>query len=97
MCSSDLPIVSERLLVHETPGAGSAMIGTKLPGSLGDRPDSAQEHCGLVCCSTCLPLLTAGFVGGAEFLKDGDKANILGQNAARLLKITGRLGSMGTL
>ncbi|HXJ81085.1 MAG TPA: amidohydrolase family protein [Candidatus Methylomirabilis sp.] len=36
-----------------------------------------------------------GFVGGADFLKDADKARILGLNAARLLKITGRLGSMG--
>jgi hypothetical protein len=35
-----------------------------------------------------------GFVGGAEFLKNGDKAKILGLNAAKLLKITGRLGSM---
>jgi aminocarboxymuconate-semialdehyde decarboxylase len=29
-----------------------------------------------------------GFVGGCGFLKDGDKAKILGLNAARLLKIT---------
>ncbi len=36
-----------------------------------------------------------GFVGGCEFLKDADKAKILGLNAARLLKITSRLGSMG--
>jgi aminocarboxymuconate-semialdehyde decarboxylase len=36
-----------------------------------------------------------GFVDGCEFLKDGDKAKILGLNAARLLKLTGRLGSMG--
>ena len=35
-----------------------------------------------------------GFVGGAEFLKNGDKAKILALNAAKLLKITGRLGSM---
>ena len=36
-----------------------------------------------------------GFVGGCGFLKDADKAKILGLNAARLLKITGRLGAMG--
>jgi hypothetical protein len=36
-----------------------------------------------------------GFVGGADFLKDQDKAKILGLSAARLLKITGRLASMG--
>jgi aminocarboxymuconate-semialdehyde decarboxylase len=36
-----------------------------------------------------------GFVDGASFLKDGDKAKILGLNAAKLLKITGRFGSMG--
>src|SRR5215470_1530991 len=29
-----------------------------------------------------------GFVGGASFLKDGDKARIMGLNAARLLKIS---------
>jgi aminocarboxymuconate-semialdehyde decarboxylase len=36
-----------------------------------------------------------GFVGGAAFLKDADKAKIMGLNAAKLLKITGRLKSMG--
>ena len=36
-----------------------------------------------------------GFVDGADFLKDGDKAKILGLNAAKLLKITRDLGSMG--
>ena len=36
-----------------------------------------------------------GFVGGSAFLKDADRAKIMGLNAARLLKITGRLGSMG--
>jgi aminocarboxymuconate-semialdehyde decarboxylase len=36
-----------------------------------------------------------GFVDGANFLKDGDKAKIMGLNAAKLLKITGRLGSTG--
>ncbi len=36
-----------------------------------------------------------GFVGGCDFLKDADKAKILGLNAAKLLKITSRLGSMG--
>jgi aminocarboxymuconate-semialdehyde decarboxylase len=36
-----------------------------------------------------------GFVGGASFLKDADRAKIMGLNAARLLKITGRLASMG--
>jgi len=36
-----------------------------------------------------------GFVGGCAFLKDGDRAKVLGLNAARLLKITGRLASMG--
>jgi aminocarboxymuconate-semialdehyde decarboxylase len=36
-----------------------------------------------------------GFVGGCGFLKDADKARIFGLNAAKLLKITGRLKSMG--
>src|SRR5262249_40172015 len=36
-----------------------------------------------------------GFVGDAGFLKDADKAKILGLNAAKLLKITGQLNSMG--
>ena len=36
-----------------------------------------------------------GFVGGCDFLKDEDKAKIMGLNAAKLLKITGRLKSMG--
>ena len=36
-----------------------------------------------------------GFVGGAAFLKDADKAKIMGLNAAKLLKITGRLKAMG--
>ena len=36
-----------------------------------------------------------GFVGGAAFLKDVDKAKIMGRNAATLLNITGRLKSMG--
>jgi hypothetical protein len=36
-----------------------------------------------------------GFVDGADFLKDGDKAKILGLNAARLLKLTRELSSMG--
>jgi aminocarboxymuconate-semialdehyde decarboxylase len=36
-----------------------------------------------------------GFVGGCAFLKDADRAKIMGLNAAKLLKITGRLGSMG--
>ena len=36
-----------------------------------------------------------GFVGGCAFLKDADKAKIMGLNAAKLLKITGRLKSMG--
>ena len=31
-----------------------------------------------------------GFVGGCGFLKDADKARIMGRNAARLLKLTGR-------
>ena len=30
-----------------------------------------------------------------DFLKDADKAKITGLNAAKLLKITGRLKSMG--
>jgi len=36
-----------------------------------------------------------GFLDGCQFLTDGDRAKILGLNAARLLKITGRLPSMG--
>ena len=36
-----------------------------------------------------------GFVGGCGFLKEADKAKIMGLNAARLLKITGRLNAMG--
>ena len=36
-----------------------------------------------------------GFVGGCDFLKDADKAKIMGLNAAKLLKITSRLKSMG--
>ena len=36
-----------------------------------------------------------GFVGGAGFLRDADKAKIMGLNAARLLKITAQLKSMG--
>lgn len=36
-----------------------------------------------------------GFVDGCKFLNDADKAKIKGLNAARLLKITGRLKSMG--
>jgi aminocarboxymuconate-semialdehyde decarboxylase len=36
-----------------------------------------------------------GFVDGCAFLKTGDRAKILGLNAARLLKITGRLATMG--
>ncbi|MCZ7566806.1 MAG: amidohydrolase [Burkholderiales bacterium] len=36
-----------------------------------------------------------GFVDGCAFLKDADKAAIKGLNAARLLKIAGRLKSMG--
>ena len=36
-----------------------------------------------------------GFVGECSFLKDADRAKILGLNAARLLKITSRLSSMG--
>jgi aminocarboxymuconate-semialdehyde decarboxylase len=35
------------------------------------------------------------FVEGCRFLKDADKARIMGLNAARLLKITGRLAAMG--
>jgi aminocarboxymuconate-semialdehyde decarboxylase len=38
-----------------------------------------------------------GFVDGCEGLKEADKAKILGLNAAKLLKITGRLKSMGRL
>jgi aminocarboxymuconate-semialdehyde decarboxylase len=36
-----------------------------------------------------------GFVEGSRFLKDADRAKILGLNAAKLLKITGRLKTMG--
>lgn len=36
-----------------------------------------------------------GFVNGCGFLKPSDKANIMGLNAAKLLKIVGRLKSMG--
>ena len=36
-----------------------------------------------------------GFVGGCGFLKDADKARIMGLNAAKLLKLTGRLPSLG--
>jgi len=36
-----------------------------------------------------------GFVGSAGFLKDADKAKIMGLNAAKLLKIGGRLKAMG--
>jgi hypothetical protein len=36
-----------------------------------------------------------GFLDGCAFLTDTDKGKILGQNAARLLKITARLKSMG--
>lgn len=36
-----------------------------------------------------------GFVGGCGFLTGADKAKIMGLNAAKLLKITGRLKSMG--
>ncbi len=35
-----------------------------------------------------------GFVGGCDFLKDADKAKIMGLNAAKLLKITSQLKSM---
>lgn len=37
-----------------------------------------------------------GFVDGCGFLRDADKAKIMGLNAAKLLKITSRLKSMGT-
>jgi aminocarboxymuconate-semialdehyde decarboxylase len=36
-----------------------------------------------------------GFVDGCDFLKDADRAKIMGLNAARLLKLTRRLPSMG--
>ena len=36
-----------------------------------------------------------GFVDGCDFLKAADKARIMGGNAAKLLKITNRLRSMG--
>jgi aminocarboxymuconate-semialdehyde decarboxylase len=36
-----------------------------------------------------------GFLDGCDFLKEADRAKILGLNAARLLKITSRLPSMG--
>jgi aminocarboxymuconate-semialdehyde decarboxylase len=36
-----------------------------------------------------------GFLDGCDFLKEADKAKILGLNAATLLKITSRLPSMG--
>ena len=37
-----------------------------------------------------------GFVDGCDFLTEADRAKIMGLNAARLLKITGRLKSMGS-
>lgn len=36
-----------------------------------------------------------GFVDGCDFLKDADKMKIMGLNAAKLLRITSRLRSMG--
>jgi aminocarboxymuconate-semialdehyde decarboxylase len=36
-----------------------------------------------------------GFVGGSDFLKEADRAKIMALNAAKLLKIAGRLASMG--
>jgi aminocarboxymuconate-semialdehyde decarboxylase len=36
-----------------------------------------------------------GFVEGCAFLKDADRAKLMGLNAAKLLKITRRLSSMG--
>jgi len=36
-----------------------------------------------------------GFVDGCNFLEDADTTKIMGLNAAKLLKITSRLRSMG--